>query len=152
LATNQPAAKDLRAVIAVMFIVVEIERIGDHAAGIAKTVILMEDEPLLKTVKKIPKMGEISHQMFLECMVAFVNRDAKLAQEISARDTEMDDLYRSVFDHLIEIMAKRPKTITQANYLSWCAHNLERIADRVTNISERIIFMTTGIVQELDNS
>lgn len=149
-ATQQPAASDLRAVIAAMHIAVEMERMGDHAAGIAKTVILMSEEPLLKTIKKIPKMAELSRQMLADCLNAYIQRDADWARRIAAQDAEMDQLYKAVFDRLIEIMAKKTELIPRATYLSWTAHNLERIADRVTNIAERIIFMTTGDVKELN--
>lgn len=152
IATQQPAASDLRAVIAAIHIAVEMERMGDHAAGIAKTVILMSEEPLLKTIKKIPKMAELSRQMLADCLQAYVQRDADWARRIASQDEEMDLLYRAVFDRLIEIMAKKPDLITRATYLSWTAHNLERIADRVTNIAERIIFMATGDVKELNVS
>jgi len=136
--------------IATIHIAVEMERMGDHAAGIAKTVILMREEPLLKTIKKIPKMAELSRQMLTNCLQAYIQRDADWAHRIAAQDADMDQLYKAVFDRLIEIMAKKPELITRATYLSWTAHNLERIADRVTNIAERIIFMTTGDVKELN--
>lgn len=149
IATQQPAAKDLRAIIAVMHMVLELERMGDHAAGIAKTVILMEEEPVIKTLKKIPKMGELSRQMLADCMQAFIRQDATWAKEIAARDDQMDQMYHAVFQRLIEIMMDKPNRITRATYIMWCAHNLERIADRVTNIAEQIIFMTTGQMSEL---
>lgn len=150
IATQQPIAGDLRAVITAIHIVVEIERMGDHAAGIAKTVVLMEDEPLLKTFKKIPRMGELSRQMLADCVQAFLKRDAAWAREIANQDEKMDALYRAVFDRLVGVMAQKPELVTRATYLMWCAHNLERIADRVTNIAERIIFMMTGTMQELN--
>ena len=150
IATQQPAASDLREIIAILYMVVELERIGDYAAGIAKTVILMKEEPLLKTFKKIPHMGEISRQMLSEAMIAFSNRDAEAARQIAERDTEIDTLYQDVFHRLIKIMAKEPEMITRCTYLTWCAHNLERIADRVTNITEQIVFMTTGQIGEFN--
>jgi phosphate transport system protein len=149
IATQQPAASDLRKVIAAIHLAVEMERMGDHAAGIAKTVILV-DEPLRKTLKKIEKMGELSRVMLGDCMKAFLNQDAAWAREIASRDAEMDQLYQAVFERLIAIMARKPETIKRATYLMWCAHNLERIADRVTNVAERIVFMTTGDLRELN--
>ncbi len=149
IATQQPAAKDLRAIIAVMHMVLELERMGDHAAGIAKTVLKMEEEPEIKTLKKIPKMGELSRQMLSDCLQAFIKQDAAWAKEIAARDDQMDELYHSVFQRLIEIMVDKPNRVTRATYIMWCAHNLERIADRVTNIAEQILFMTTGQMGEL---
>jgi phosphate transport system protein len=149
IATQQPAAKDLRAIVAVMHMVLELERMGDHAAGIAKTVIKMEEEPEIKTLKKIPKMGELSRQMLADCMQAFINQDTVWAKEIAARDDQMDEMYNSVFQRLIEIMVDKPNRVTRATYIMWCAHNLERIADRITNIAEQIIFITTGELGEL---
>ncbi len=152
IATQQPTAGDLRAVIAAMHIVVEIERMGDHVKGIAKTVIMMEEEPLLKTFKKIRKMGNLSYEMLDSAIQAFVERDAEKARAIAGRDPEMDELYRAVFDKLVKVMAHKPELVARATYLMWCAHNLERIADRVTNIAERIIFMATGTFGDLDNA
>ncbi|MFM8319668.1 MAG: phosphate signaling complex protein PhoU [Chloroflexota bacterium] len=150
IATRQPIAGDLRAVVAAMHIIDELERMGDHAAGIAKTVVLMSDEPLLKTIKKIPRMAELSRKMLAECIQAFMARDAGWARQIAAQDAEMDQMYRSVFEKLVEVMAENKKLVTPATYLMWCAHNLERIADRVTNIAERVIFMATGDLRELN--
>jgi phosphate transport system protein len=148
IATKQPAARDLRAVIAASHIVVELERIGDYAAGISKTVVLMRHEPLLKTLKKIFKMGSMSQAMLADSLQAFVKQDAVWAHEIADMDPEMDQMYQDVFDHLVKIMAKDPELVARATYLMWTAHNLERIADRVTNIAERTIFVTTGDLSE----
>jgi len=149
IATQQPTAGDLRSVIAVMHVVIELERMGDHAAGIAKTVIKMEEEPMLKTLKKIIKMSDLSETMLKDCLQAFVKRDTAWARQIAAQDTAMDELYRSIFEKLISIMAENKKLIPRATYLMWCAHSLERIADRVTNIAEQVIFMSTGEAKEL---
>ena len=152
IATKQPTAGDLRAVIAAMHIVVELERMGDHVKGIAKTVIMMEEEPLLKTFKKIRKMGDLSYEMLNGAIEAFVERDAEKARVIAMRDPEVDDLYHAVFEKLVKVMAHKPELVTRATYLMWCSHNLERIADRVTNIAERVIFMATGTYGDLDNA
>ncbi len=150
IATQQPAAGDLRAVVAAMNIVVDMERMADHAAGIAKTVLRMGDEPLLKPLIDIPRMTQTAREMLRDSLKAFVDRDAGLAREIARRDTEIDQLYKAVFDELVEIMARDPTTVTRGTYLLWCAHNLERIGDRVTNIAERVVFMTTGNMRELN--
>ena len=150
IATKQPAARDLRQVIGVMNIVVELERIGDYAAGIAKTVLRMRHEPLLKTFKKIFKMGSLSQQMLIDSLQAFLEQDAERARQIAGMDPEMDQLYQEVFERLVEVMAKDSELVTRAIYLMWIAHNLERIADRVTNIAERTIFVTTGEMTELE--
>lgn len=150
IATQQPAASDLREIIAILYMIVEMERMGDYAAGIAKTVILMEEEPLLKTFKKIFKMAEISRHMLSDSIQAFMKRDPVWAREIAVRDNEIDELYKIVFQRLIKIMAKDHDMVPRCTYLMWCSHNLERIADRVINISEQIVFMTTGMLKEFE--
>lgn len=151
IATQQPAATDLRAIVAAMNIVVDLERMGDYAVGIAKTVIRMGDEPLLKPLIDIPRMVEIAREMIREVIRAYSDRDAAKARKVAARDDEIDHLYKAIFDELVEIMAENPEGVTRATYLLWVAHNLERIGDRVTNISERVIFITTGDMKELND-
>ena len=150
IATQQPAASDLRSVVAVITIVINMERMADHAAGIAKTVILMGDEPLLKPLIDIPRMVRLAQDMLSEVLQAFVEHDADSARAIAVRDDEMDHLYQAIFEELLEIMADKPDSVTRATYLLWCAHNLERIGDRVTNIAERVIFVSTGDMRELN--
>lgn len=150
IATQQPTASDLRAVVAAISIVIDLERMADHASGIAKTVIRMGDEPLLKPLIDIPKMVQLARDMLSTCLIAFSEHDAKSARAIASRDDEMDVLYRLVFDELVEIMAVKPDSVERATYLLWCAHNLERIGDRVTNIAERVVFVSTGDMRELN--
>ncbi len=149
IATQQPTAGDLRAVIAAMNIVVDMERMADHASGIAKTVIRMGDEPLLKPLIDLPKMADLAREMLSDSLEAFIKRDAPAAKAIAPRDEEMDLLYKAIFNELVEIMAHKPGSVERATYLLWCAHNLERIGDRAINIVERVIFMTTGDMREL---
>jgi phosphate transport system protein len=150
IATQQPTASDLRAVIAAMHIITDMERMGDHAAGIAKTVIKMGDEPLLKPLIDIPKMAATARKMLKQSLEAFLQRDAATARSVAKQDDEIDALYKAIFDELVEIMAHKPDSVQRATYLLWCAHNLERIGDRVTNIAERAIFMSTGDMKELN--
>jgi phosphate transport system protein len=150
IATQQPAARDLRGVVASMNIVVDMERMGDHAAGMAKTVIRMGDEPLLKPLIDIPRMAQTAREMLRMSLDAFIERDPDAAKAVVPIDDEMDHLYRAIFDELVEIMSHKPDGVERATYLLWCAHNLERIGDRVTNIAERVIFMTTGDMRELN--
>jgi len=150
IATQQPTASDLREIIAILYMIVEMERMGDYAAGISKTVILMEEEPLLKTFKKLFKMADISRHMLSDSIQAFIKRDPVWAREIARRDSEIDELYKIVFQRLVKIMAKDPDMVIRCTYLMWCSHNLERIADRVINISEQIVFMTTGLLKEFE--
>ena len=151
IATQQPTASDLRDVIAAMSIVVEMERMADHASGIAKTVIRMGDEPPLKPLIDLPRMAQLAREMLRDGLDAFITRDVQKARIVAIRDDEMDLLNRAIFDELVEIMAERPDGVERATYLLWCSHNLERIGDRVTNIVERVVFMTTGDMEDLND-
>lgn len=150
IATQQPTATDLREVIALMNVVVEIERMGDYATGVATTVITIGDEPLLKPLIDLPKMVEIARSMLKDSVDALIARDEDRAKEIATRDDEIDVLYRAILDELVEIMVKRPDSVQRANMLLWCAHNIERIGDRATNIAERVVFVSTGVMEELN--
>ena len=149
IATQQPMASDLRAIICVLNIITEIERIGDHAEGIAKIVIMIGDEPPLKPLIDIPRMAEKVNDMLHRSLDALINRDADVAKQIVSEDDEVDNLYDQVFRELLVFMAEDPKTITRATRLIWVAHNLERSADRVTNICERVVYLITGKMEEL---
>lgn len=150
IATQQPMAGDLRTVIAAMNIVNDMERMGDHATGIVKTVIRMGGEPLLKPLIDVPKMAALARQMLKHSLDAYIARDADIARRVAGQDDEIDHLYKAIFSELLEIMVNDPKTTPRGTYLLWTAHNLERIGDRVTNIAERVIFMTTGTMKELN--
>ena len=152
IATQQPMASDLRTIICVLNIITEIERIGDHAEGIAKIVVMIGDEPLLKPLIDIPRMAERVNDMLHRSLDALINRDADAAKKIVTEDDEVDNLYDQVFRELLTFMAEDPKTITRATRLIWVAHNLERSADRVTNICERVVYMVTGKMEELEVS
>ncbi len=150
IATQQPAAGDLRAIVAAMNIVVDLERMGDYAAGIARTVIRMGDEPLLKPLIDMPRMAEICRDMLRTSLQAYVRRDADMARAVARRDDEIDLLYQQIFRELLSFMVEDPRTTTRALWLLFSAHNLERIGDRVTNIVERVVFMTSGVMREIN--
>jgi phosphate transport system protein len=152
IATQQPVASDLREIIAVLSIVTELERMGDYAEGIGKIVVMHGDEPLVKPLVDIPRMAQKAVSMLRKSLDAFVNRDAKAAAALCSEDDEVDLLYEQVYRELLTYMIETPATITRATYLIWAAHNLERIADRVTNICERIIFLVTGTMSEVNVS
>ena len=152
IATQQPMASDLRALVCVLNIITELERIGDYAEGIAKIVVMIGDEPPLKPLIDIPRMADKTVQMLRRSLDAFINRDADAARQIVTEDDEVDDLYNQVFRELLTFMIEDPKTITRATRLIWVAHNLERSADRVTNICERVVFIVTGKMEELEVS
>jgi len=152
IATQQPMASDLRTIISALNIVGEVERIGDHAEGTAKIVLMIGDEPPLKPLIDIPRMMEKTVDMLHRSLDTFVKGDADTAKKIVAEDDEVDNLYDQVFRELLTFMAEDPKTITRATRLIWVAHNLERSADRVTNICERVVYMVTGKMEEIGAS
>jgi len=150
IATQQPAAGDLRAIVAAIHIVTELERMGDYASGIAELTTRLADQPHLKPLIDVPLMAEIDGEMIRASLEAYLKCDSDLALETAKRDVEIDNLYNQVYRELLTYMISDPRTITRATYLLWVAHKLERIADRVTNICERVIFMSTGEFKELN--
>jgi phosphate transport system protein len=152
IATQQPMATDLRTIISVFNIISEVERIGDHAEGIAKIVIMIGDEPPLKPLIDVPRMAEKTVDMLHRSLDTFVKHDADTARAIVDEDDEVDNLYNQVFRELLLFMMEDPKTVTRATRLIWVAHNLERSADRVTNICERVVYMVTGKMEEIGAS
>ncbi len=152
IATQQPMARDLRAIIALLHITVELERIGDYAEGIGKISVMMGEEPPLKPLIDIPKMAEKATQMLRSSMDSLVSRDVVMANQVLQDDDEVDELYDQVYRELLIFMLQDPRTIQRATYLLWTAHDLERIADRATNIAERVIFLVTGKLVESGHS
>ncbi len=152
IATQQPMASDLRIIIAILNITTEIERIGDYAVGIGRIVIMVGDEPPLKPLIDIPRMTDQTVDMLRQSLDAFINRDSDAARRIAAEDDMIDNLYDQVFRELLTFMVEDSKTITRATRLMWTAHNLERAADRVTNICERVVFIVTGKMEEIGAS
>jgi len=149
IATQQPMASDLRMLAAILDISSELERIGDYAKGIARINLMIGEQPLVKSLVDIPLMAEKASTMLHQALTAFIEKDVDLAARIPAQDDEMDALYNQVYRDLIAIIMENPSAIDQANYLLWAAHNLERAADRVTNICERVIFTVTGKMVEI---
>ena len=150
IATQQPMAGDLRIIAAVLDITSELERIGDYAKGIARINLMIGDEPLIKPLIDVPRMAEKARKMLHDALDAFVRQDVALARAIPAQDDEVDGLYNQISRELLVLVMANPRRIAQANYLLWVAHNLERAADRVTNICERVLFAVTGEMVELD--
>lgn len=150
IATQQPMARDMRLLAAVLEISSELERIGDYAKGIARITLYIGKQPLVKPLVHLPQMCTIVVEMLRGSLDAFVSQDVTAARQIPKRDDEVDDLYNTVNRELIQIIMANPSSIDNANYLSWAAHNLERAADRTTNICERIIYTVTGELVEID--
>ena len=155
LATQQPAATDLRAVLCAVHIAVELERMGDYAEGIAKICIRLGNQPLLKPLIDIPRMADLALKMLNESLQAYTERDEWLARKVCSDDDAIDNLYNQIYRELLTYMLSDPGTIERATYLLWVAHNLERIADRATNIAERVLWLISGHTvgtRELNNS
>jgi len=151
IATQQPLAGDLRSLAAMLEIITELERIGDYAKGISKINLLIGEAPLIKPLVDIPLMADKAVAMLKLALKAFEDRDIELAREVPKRDQEVDELYKQVNRELMALIVADSSNTKQANHLLWAAHNLERAADRATNICERVIFCATGKMQELDN-
>ena len=149
LATQAPMARDLRVISTVIHISTELERMADHAAGNAKIAVETANEPLLKPIVDLPRMGDLAREMLSDSITAFINEDEPSARAIVERDDAVDELYDQVYRELLTYMMADPGTINRATHLLWAAHNLERIADRVTNICERVVFQVTGNLEEI---
>lgn len=152
IALHQPVARDLRTLAAILEIATELERIGDYAKGIAKINLLIGEQPLLKPLVDIPLMAEKGLAMLRGALAAFIVSDAEAARAIPALDDEVDQLYNQVYQELVTYIIADPTCLEQASHLLWAAHNLERAADRVSNICERILFTVTGEFTEFDST
>ncbi len=148
IATQQPMARDLRMIASILEVISELERMGDYAKGIAVINIRMGDQPLLKPLIDIPRMAQKSVDMLHRALTAFVNEDVEAAKAIPSEDDEVDMLYEQVYRELMTYVMADARSIERANWLLWAAHNLERLADRVTNICERTVFAVTGEYKE----
>ena len=144
IATQTPVASDLRYIVAVLHIITELERMADYAEGIGKISLMMGDEPPLKPLIDIPRMADKTMDMLRMSLDAVVGRDIVLAHQVRDDDDVVDNLYDQVFRELLTYMIEDPKNIKRATYLLWVAHDLERVADRATNIAEQVLFLVTG--------
>lgn len=152
IATQQPMARDLRVLASILEVISELERMGDYAKGIAVINIRMGEQALLKPLVDIPRMAKIGTNMLHRALTAFVNEDAEAARIIPNDDDQVDDLYNQIYRELMTFVMEDPKNIERANWLLWAAHNLERFADRVTNICERTVFIVTGEIKEISST
>ena len=160
-ATQQPLATDLRTIITVLHVSVELERIGDYAEGIAKISLMMGNEPPLKPLIDIPRMANCATDMMhrgMDALIRAINAEEDIesikqdALKVCDDDDEVDNLYDQVYRELLVFMMQDPQAIQRATYLLWVAHNLERIADRATNIAERVIYLVTGSLSKVNAS
>lgn len=152
LAQQAPMASDLRLIVAVLAMVSDLERMGDHAAGIARIVLTSHDEPSVAPLTELQEMSRRATHMVLEALDAFADRDIERAERVSSLDDEVDAQYVRLYRQLVQIMAADPDTVEACTHVLWVSHNLERIADRATNLAERVVFMVTGERAELDAS
>jgi phosphate transport system protein len=152
IALQQPMAADLRILVAVLFIANELERMADHAEGIGRINLMLGDEPLPRPLGDITEMADLAGGMLRRSLTAFVDRDAETARLICDEDDRIDSLYDRSYHALIQEIVRTPADVQRITYLIWTSHNLERIADRVTNICERVIFMVTGQLEEINVS
>ncbi|RJQ39118.1 MAG: phosphate transport system regulatory protein PhoU [Nitrospiraceae bacterium] len=148
--TQQPIAKDLRKIGTGIRIGVDLERMGDHAYNIAKIALKLSEEKLIKPLIDIPKMADLTQEMVNNVLLAYVHGNPQAAVDVCKADDQIDHLYKMVFDELLEIMIKQPKTIQQATSLLFVCRFLERIADHATNIGEAVIYLETGERKKLN--
>ena len=144
IALESPMAVDLRVIIAAMMVANELERMGDYAEGIAKISLAMGELPPLKPLIDIPRMADKAVDMLRRSIESYVNRDIVTAKGVFHDDDEVDEMYEQVYRELLTYMMRDPTTIQRATYLLWVSHDLERVADRTTNIAERVMFLVTG--------
>jgi phosphate transport system protein len=147
-----PLASDLRTIISVLHITVDLERMGDHAEGIARIALMLSDEPPIRPLVDLPRMAEMAIEMLHGSVEAYKTHDTKRAREIINIDDGVDELYEQIYHELIMVMVGEPTTIQRGTYLIWVAHNLERIADRSTNICERVVYLVEGRITDLNVS
>jgi phosphate transport system protein len=149
IATQQPMASDMRLLAAILEIVTDLERMGDYAKGIARINLMIGEQPLIKPLVDLPAMAQKAREMLRAALAAFVRRDVEAARASPQGDDEVDALYNQVYRELISYILEDPHVIEQANQLMWAAHNLERTADRVINLCERVVYAVTGELIEL---
>lgn len=149
IATQQPAARDLRIIFAAIKISGDVERVGDYVVDIAKTAKRLADQPLFKPLVDIPKLQNVVSEMLRETLEAFATRDLSLVHKMISDDDTVDHLYRSLHGELVDFMKKDPLVVDQAVQLLLIARYLERIADHITNIGERVFYVETGELKEL---
>ena len=150
LATQQPMGRDVRYIAGILEIITELERIGDYAKGISKITLLMDDGDEPEAIQLLQRMANIGLVMLRKALTAFTSSDVAAARAIPQEDDAVDRLYNQLHDRMIEVMLQDRARVSTANYLMWAAHNLERMADRVINICERVVYVVTGEMKELD--
>jgi len=152
IATQQPMAHDLRLMAAILEVITELERMGDYAKGIAKIAAGLANDEIFIPIREIGFMADTAVSMLHRALGAFIAEDVSLAYSIAEEDQQVDELYNTVYYKVVQNMIANPSTIDNTNHILWVLHNIERTADRVTNICERTVFVATGDMLELDTS
>lgn len=152
IARHQPVASELREVVAELQIAVELERIADHVADVARIARTLSSHPLPPAWSEIIKMAALAEEMLRKMLHAYEDRDAIAAEVVAATDDELDRLNHQVVNEIIEFMQRNPDAIANGTKLIWLTHNLERVGDRVTNIGEQVLYLTTAKVRDLNRS
>jgi len=150
IATQSPVARDLRFLMALDHVAFELERIGDHASSVAKQARRLADEPPLKEVTDLARMGNLAADQVGGILTALIDVDDRVAREVAARDDEIDHDYNALFGHVIERMRNDPTTVERGTRLILASHWIERISDRVTNVAEDVVYLATGRVEDLN--
>jgi phosphate transport system protein len=150
IATQAPVARDLRFLLTLDHVSYELERMGDHAASVAKQVRKLASEPPLKGYVDLPKMGELAAQLVHGILRALVDVDEAMARDVAAQDDDVDALYHRIFDDVLDLMRADPGNVERGTRILFAAHYLERIGDRVTNIAEDVVFLATGDIEDLN--
>ncbi|MHB8578126.1 MAG: phosphate signaling complex protein PhoU [Dehalococcoidia bacterium] len=148
IATQQPMASDLRTIIAVIHIVTEIERIADHAEGIARISLMLDEQSLPQPMTRLAEMAELGIAMMHQSITAFIDRDINLAHDVCMQDDKLDAMYDANYAETLGRMFIDPQDAKILTYQLWTSHNLERIGDRATNICERVVYLVTGRMEE----
>jgi phosphate transport system protein len=151
IATQQPMARDMRTIASILEIAGELERMNDYCKGIARISLMLGLAPVSSALDGLPEMAAKTQAMLKRALEAFGNLDVELAKQIPAADDEVDALFNKIYQNLINSVLKDPASIERINQLEWAAHNLERAADRVTNICEWVVYNATGSYREMDS-
>ncbi len=149
IATQQPMASDLRVLVTVLYVIVDLERMADHAEGNGRIAEMIGADGTIRPLETLPRMADKCRDMLRRSLSALVSHDAEAARQICEEDDEVDEMQNSSYHMLLQVMLENPSRVQEATYLLWATHNLERIADRTTNIAERVIYLVTGHMEEL---
>ncbi|GGF97872.1 phosphate signaling complex protein PhoU [Paenibacillus abyssi] len=144
IATQQPVAKDLRRILSAFRIASDLERMGDLSVDIAKAVVRLDGQKLIKPLIDLPRMAEITQTMIYESIQSFIQENVDLAYKVGKDDDQVDALYSQILSELFNLMAEKPTTISQASFLCFVGRYIERIADHATNIGENVVYLVTG--------